>query len=221
MAQLGGKRRGVTSSGIALATLIWLGAVGGCGGKASTTGERASGDGDSVMPRDGDGDAIDRTCEETADCLLVSATCCGTCARPTLADVTAIRISQVAEHLEQVCEEDAGCPDCLRQNNPNLFAVCEEGTCQSVDLTEHSDSECTTSDDCILLPDACCECGAVTYPENTVAIRPDRTSDFIASQCSQQGLGEPIACDTCAWSPAYGTSVSCSLGHCAVAIHPI
>lgn len=204
----------MTPPGIAVGTLIWLAMVGACGGKASTTGTH-SGDGDGDLP------TIDLSCNETADCVLVSATCCGTCARPTLADVTAIRVDQVAEHLEQVCDEDTACPDCLGQENPNLFAVCEEGRCQAVDLTEHSASECTTPDDCILLPDACCECGAANYPENTVAIHRDRTSEFVTSQCAQEGLGEPVACDTCTWSPSYGTSSGCSLGHCTVTLHPI
>lgn len=214
--------------GVAFAVTIWIFAIGGCGGKAATS-DKASGDGDGDVSADGgsagdgDGDVSpgSRTCRDTSDCLLVSTTCCGTCGTPTLASLTSINVNERAEYVENLCRDQPGCPDCLAVNNPNLYAVCNEGTCEAVDLRSHADSACSTPDDCVLLPDACCECGASTDPDQMVSIHRDRASDFITSQCTHVGLGEPVGCDDCLWTPPRSYDAGCDSGHCTVILYPL
>lgn len=217
---------------VVFGALGWATAVVACGGEASTS-ERPSGDGDGdesgdgdspgsgggPVLGDGDGDSansVDRSCEETTDCALVTATCCGTCGVPTLADVTAMRVSSVLQFRGEICPDDVGCPDCLVQNNPNLYAVCNEGKCEAVDLTERADSACSLASECTLLPAFCCACGAGTDVSEVVAINRDRSREFVASRCATQGLGEPVACDDCLWSAPDAPVAECTSGHCSV-----
>jgi len=152
-------------------------------------------------------------CGNTLDCELVPGACCPSCGQQTLADYIALHVGQLDDYLESMCDEDVGCPMCLAEPNPNIYATCTGGFCAAVDLRERPDSACDTTDDCVLLPDACCECGAGTSESEVVAINAAQSDDFQASQCSGTG---PIACDACLWTPPADLVAECISGRCQV-----
>lgn len=177
-----------------------------------------AGDGDGDIAGDGDGDAPistdRRSCATTSDCVLVTAGCCTPCFEPTASDFIAIHEDFVVAHRQDACQPDEGCPDCVGQPNPRIFTVCENNRCEVADLAAHPATACSTDDECVLLPDACCECGAGTGPDQIVAINASMSAEFRASQCA--GLGD-VSCPECEWSPPENFVPICAQGNCSYA----
>lgn len=194
-----------------------------CGGRASASKDRDAGDGDAyVMLADGDGNSgdgdtslPDRSCESTLECMLVSASCCGNCGSPSASDMTAVRAGQQDAHFEDVCgNEPFACPACSEARDPNLYARCVAGTCQAVDLTTHADSRCSGSEECIVIPAACCPCGAGTGAGEIVAINSSRSQNFREAQCAYLNESDLVACPECEWVAPDNIFAECVSGRC-------
>lgn len=186
------------------------------GGASASGGSSAGGTGASSSTGGSTSDDL-RSCATTSECSLVSATCCGVCGEPEVGDVTSVKVGFQEEHLDSVCGgEPAVCPLCAQGTNPHLFAQCDSGKCEPKDLRKHEFSACNTAEDCILLPNACCECGAGTSPWEIVAINPSQASEYRDWLCSSGSTGseEPAGCDGCLWSPPEGVDLACTEGHC-------
>lgn len=177
----------------------------------SGDGDFGDGDGDGDSG-DGDGD-IDTSCTTTRDCVLVNAECCAPCTLPTASDVTAIHFNSIDAHRAAVCAAGDVCPDCLGGTNPRLYAVCASGKCEVRDLATDPATECTSADECVLVPDACCECGAGNSPEEIVAINASRARNYRESQCSGQ-QGDTVSCLDCEWTAPEDIEPICAQEHC-------
>ena len=160
------------------------------------------------MDEDGGG-TVDDTCTVPSDCVVVPASCCGSCGQPTRSDAIAIAADQQSAYRASVCGDDLGCPACFMEPDPTLLATCEAGRCVVVDLATHAATECTSSTDCRVRAAECCECGA-TITESTVVAVSDGAA-FEALVCDP-GTG----CPECA--PVYPDTfgATCDAGRCAM-----
>ena len=174
-----------------------------CGGKVVVETGAAGGGGGGPAPSEYN------ACSGPGQCVLVSNSCCGTCGTVTLADQAAINITQGAAFLETVCPEPTPCPACASMANPNLFAICEQGTCRGADVRTEPESACTTNADCQLrYGTGCCDsCDGA--PWQLVAV--STSSNLSASQCAP-GTG----CDGCLPQYPKDAEAICSNGHCQV-----
>lgn len=185
----------------------------GSGAGGSETGGNGSG-GDSSGGSSGvGGSTADTSCTETIQCTLASATCCGTCATPTLSDVVPVRADEKDEYLSSLCGNDPiECPACEGPPNPNLFAECVQGECTARDLTQHEDAACTTPEDCVVIPAACCPCGAGTGNFEIVAANTSAQT-FKEAQCAEAST---VLCAECDWIPPDNVTATCEAGYCAL-----
>lgn len=179
-------------------------------GGSGAAGSGAAGSGGSAT---GGRSALSTDCFSTYDCELIETSCCPSCDQPTIEDVLAIARGQEELVEQEFCGENPPpCVPCEPIRNPHLFAQCVEESCQAFDLREHEDAACGSSDDCIVIPAACCACGASNSVMDVVAIHRDST-DFQESQCETT----PV-CDDCAWTPPLGVSATCEDGFCALTL---
>jgi hypothetical protein len=72
-------------------------------------------------------------CDQPTDCGLVQPGCCPICELPTLADVEPIDIALAEAFYESTCNGVDLCA-CDGLVNPNLYAVCNAGTCEKADV---------------------------------------------------------------------------------------
>lgn len=159
------------------------------------------------------GSPADTSCTATIQCTLASATCCGTCSTPTLADVVAVRADEKEDYLASLCgTEPVTCPACEGPPNPNLFAECVQGTCTARDLTQHEDAACVTAGDCVVIPAACCACGAGTGNFEIVAANTS-AQNFKEAMCAEAST---VLCGECEWVPPEGVTATCDAGFCAL-----
>ncbi len=166
--------------------------------------------------REGGSESFDRPCAEPSECTLVSNTCCGTCGRPSLADVDAVRVDAVEAYGRAVCPDpDPICPGCATMPNPNLLATCDRTTarCEVMDIEQDEVSACERDTDCVVRVPDCCPCGADVSVPRLVALRVDRVRDYLARVCDSA-----IACPEC--EPVYPADVEAicdrASGHCRI-----
>jgi hypothetical protein len=187
-----------------------VGGGGSLGGSTAAVGGAAQGGAAQGGAAQGGATSSDFACETNQDCTLRAATCCGVCGAPALDDMIALSVDGVDAYAKQVCGTGpAMCPACATMLNPDLFATCDSGACQAVDLTQSEMSACTTASDCTLRAATCCECGASLEVWNLVAVAKTSLADYAAAIC------EPVqACAEC--MPIYPTAVTldCVSGHC-------
>lgn len=145
------------------------------------------------------------SCEDNDECVLESATCCGTCDVPTLDDVTAVHRDGVDTHRRNVCGDDPpACPPCAPPSpNPYLIAFCaigreDGGHCRAIDLRTQTVTSCEADTDCHVRARACCECGADTSFDNLIAVSDP--AGYARFAC-----GRDVACPECA--PIYPDDV--------------
>lgn len=157
---------------------------------------------------DGSVDDLD-TCSVPADCVVVPASCCGSCGAATRGDAVAVSVARVSDHRSSVCGDDLGCPACFMEPDPTLLATCDAGHCALVDLQTHPATECAVASDCRVRAAECCECSA-TISESTVVAVADAAA-FEALVC-EPGAG----CPECA--PVYPDTfgATCDGGRCAM-----
>lgn len=174
------------------------GGVGGSGG--SGVGGVGGGSGGTTSP-----DMF--ACQVNSDCLLRSASCCGSCGAATREDSIAINKQFSAQYASQNCEA-VDCPGCFMPQDPTLLATCRGGQCTVVDLLTHPATECQSPNDCRPRTTDCCECGAPTDPEHLIAISV--SGDL---QYSQLVCDPAVGCDDCL--PNYPpVSIGCIDNHC-------
>lgn len=160
------------------------------------------------MGDDGSTDGYD-ACSVPSDCLVVPASCCGSCGAATRGDAVAVSTSRASAYRASVCGGDFGCPACFMEPDPTLVATCDAGRCVVVDLTTHAATECAAASDCRVRAVECCECGATITESTVVAIA--NGAAFEALVCDP-GTG----CPECA--PVYPDTfgATCDAGHCAM-----
>jgi len=148
-------------------------------------------------------------CETPDDCVVVPASCCGTCGEPTRGDAVALNRASASTYRDMACGDDFACPACAGMPDPTLLATCEANRCVVVDLQAHVSTECGSDADCRVRTADCCECGGATDPASMVAIAIDDAAAFEALVC-----GGDFGCPECA--PAYPASYSavCDAGRC-------
>lgn len=180
------------------------GAAGGGTGGAGTggaTGGSGGGSGAGGIPSSW------TSCAKPSDCLLRSASCCGSCGAATREDSVALNQTGATKYAAANCD-GVGCPACYMPTDPTLLATCRAGTCVVVDLLEHESTACKDVSECRVRTNACCECGGPMDDEHLIAV----------------GVGgglEPLICDPnigcpeCA--PVYPPKqLACDGGHCAI-----
>ncbi|MDQ3031274.1 MAG: hypothetical protein M3Y87_02580 [Myxococcota bacterium] len=126
-------------------------------------------DGGDAAP-DARSDARWDECTVPSECVVVPASCCGSCGAATRGDATALNRAHLGAHRSSVCTDGFGCPACFSEPDPTLLATCEANRCIVVDLQTHAATECTTPADCRVRAVECCECGASITPSTVVAI---------------------------------------------------
>jgi len=148
-------------------------------------------------------------CSVPTDCVVVPASCCGSCGAASRGDAVAVNTARTSAHRASACGDDADCPACFAEPDPTLVATCEAGRCAVVDLQAHPSTECAAATDCRVRAVECCECGATISPSTVVAI-------------SDPGAFEPLVCEPgmgcpeCA--PVYPDDLvaACEAGRCVV-----
>ncbi len=147
-------------------------------------------------------------CTSPTQCVVVPASCCGSCGAATADDMIAVAQDAQSSYRMSVCGE-TGCPACFRQQDPSLFATCQEGSCLALDMRTSPLSTCSSDADCELIAADCCGCEAAF-----IAINHANEAEYRSMVCN------PVAdCPPCGpQTPPDGTSAICdtSVGHCAV-----
>ncbi|MEZ4338455.1 MAG: hypothetical protein R3B82_17685 [Sandaracinaceae bacterium] len=160
------------------------------------------------MDEDAGGVVYDE-CSAPSDCVVVPASCCGSCGAATRGDAIAVATDRASAYRTSACGADTGCPACFMEPDPTLVATCTAGRCAVVDLAMHAATECTVSADCRVRAAECCECGA-TITESTVVAVSDGAA-YEALVCDP-GMG----CPEC--EPLYPDTIgaTCEGGRCAI-----
>jgi hypothetical protein len=186
-----------------LATVLTLAlALAGCGGE---TDDGVGGTGGSGAAG-GAGGASYSDCTRSSECVVVPASCCGSCGAAARGDAIGLNRDRVAAYSSSVCGGD-GCPACYQAPDPTLVAPCRAGTCAVVDLREHSSTECTADAECHVRTSSCCECGG----DMNALVAVSDASAYGALVCDPDQ-----ACGECA--PIYPPEVTarCADGVCTV-----
>jgi len=129
-------------------------------------------------------------CTTSSQCIVIPASCCGSCGAATRDDAVAVNAAEGSAYLDLVCAGVAGCPGCYMMQDPTLVATCDEGTCVVVDLHEHPSAACDSHDDCRIRTHDCCECGGDVTEESLIAINQSSEASFAALVCDA-GTGCP------------------------------
>jgi hypothetical protein len=178
-----------------------------CGSKVDITpdgGDGGSGGGEPFAACDGPG-----------QCVLVFNTCCGTCGLPELSDYVAINQDKASVFRDGLCFGIEGCPACGAQENPNLFAFCDNGTCAKADVRTHAVSACDVDSDCRLRYGAgCCESTCSGSEEQLTAVNTSQETTLTGLVCG----GDGFACDACVPQYPLDAAPVCLSGHCSVAL---
>ncbi len=177
-----------------------VGGSSGAGGKGGAGGSSAGGTG-------GKGGTSGASCKANSECVVVAASCCGTCGAATRDDILAIRADDIASHSAKACAGVAGCDDCYMVQDPNLVATCSGGACHVVDLLLKDETACTTDDECMLRTNDCCACGGDSTETGLVAVSGDITP-FVCDPSQPCALCEPL--------PPENATAECSGGRCRV-----
>jgi hypothetical protein len=168
----------------------------GTGGATTGTGEAAGAMPDSWFE-----------CETSDDCTRHSASCCGECGVYTSDDVIATNRDGWSSYIDAMCGTDYACDACYTNERPSITAVCREGRCTVVDLSQDPMTACTRNEDCRVRTKDCCECGG--HLLDLVAVATSAESSYAELVC-EEGTG----CDDC--TELYAETARCLDGHCAV-----
>lgn len=153
-------------------------------------------DDDPVGPDAGDYAA----CSVPSDCLVVPASCCGSCGAPTRGDAIAVARDRAGAYRSGACDDDQGCPACAPLFlDPTLVATCRDQRCELIDLHDHEASACEADDDCRVRTPDCCPCGGDTEPGRLLGVSSE--SDYASLVCDPDQ-----ACPECA--PVYPSEVT-------------
>lgn len=178
------------------------GASGGSAGSGASGGNAGTGNGGSG------GDSFTH-CAVPSDCVLMPASCCGSCGAYTREDIQAVNkdIEDYARGL--VCGEDEGCALCYTPSDANLVATCTAGKCQVVDLLTSPATECQVHSDCRLRSNECCECGGSQDVEHLVAV--SNSAPLESAVCDPE-----LGCPECEPGDPMGVEAQCQAGRCVV-----
>ena len=146
-------------------------------------------------------------CAMPTDCIVVPASCCGSCGAATRGDSVAVSRARSGEYRTSVCGDELGCPRCFMEQDPTLVATCEAGRCVVVDLQLHGATECADASECHVRAVECCECGATISPSTVIAISDPAAYEALVCD---PGMG----CAECApiYPPEY--EALCEAGRC-------
>lgn len=196
----------------------------GGGGSQSTssTGNQSTGNQSTGTSSSTSGGPTDLSaCDGVGQCELVPASCCGFCGQPATDDMTGIHKDQLDAHRNEVCGDDAACPACYAEPDPNLFAYCDQpasgnGSCVAADVRTHDLSVCEKDSDCRLRMGLdCCE-GCFGGVDGVVAISTKKNDELSALACGPELMG----CPECAPDYPDDAIAVCTSGHCEVAFKP-
>lgn len=181
-------------------------------GGTSTGGSGTGGGAQAGAPSGGTGGGVVidyRACSVNSECMLRSASCCGSCGSPTRADVIALNQAALAAYASSVCDVNQTCPACVAMTDPTLVATCQAGQCEVVDLTTSPMTACTTDTACVIRTNACCECNGPMDQGSIIALNHDLAASYPALVCDPDAT-----CPDCL--PVYPTNVLpvCESGHC-------
>lgn len=186
---------------IACSCLVAAMIISSCGGKSDTDGTGGSG---------GSGGDTFSACTKNSDCIVVPASCCGSCGAATRGDAAAINREQVSSWQTHACGNDmVGCPACYMAPDRTLLATCRANTCTIVDLKTDAASACTQDSECRVRTHECCECGGTISPQELVGISDETAYTSLVCDSGQ-------SCAECA--PLYPSEVTvqCASGHCTI-----
>lgn len=110
----------------------------------------------------------------SSECLVVPASCCGTCGAATRGDAIAIHVNQLAGKAS--CD---GCPGCDMEQDPTLVATCDNGACTLVDLLEHESTACTDASECRVRSHDCGGCGVNIDSGAIIAVSNDMLYELL------------------------------------------
>jgi hypothetical protein len=146
-----------------------------------------------------------KACAQPSDCVLNSPSCC-LCGLPELSDFEAINSSFV-----QQCSCQGPACGCATQENPNLAATCEAGSCVGFDVRQEEYSACAGDNDCTLRNGlGCCEsCQGSEF--NVVAVNVNQTA-LVEAVCGDELQG----CPDCVVQYPPNKKASCISNHCQV-----
>ena len=154
----------------------------------------------------GHGTTAPTACNNSTECVVTRAQCCGEYPNPTIRDVTAVNAASLSDF-------NAPCTlvDCIStlEPIPSYFgATCKNAHCLAFDVRGTELTACTAPSDCRLRAglDCCesCDADRLEY----VAVRVD--ADVEALACG----GAPINCGGCEPLPPSGLVADCLDGHC-------
>jgi hypothetical protein len=189
------------------ASLLALSIAAGCGSTVTTGGTGGGGTGGS-----GGGGVDFAACDAPGQCVITTATCCGVCGAPELADVVAVNAEHVIDYANANCPDPTACPECATGENPNLYAICESGRCAAKDVRQSEVSACASDSDCVLrFGMGCCEaCTGVESDLVSVSVQGFQ-SVYDALGCAG------VPCDACLPQyPMYTVALCNAGGHCEV-----
>lgn len=203
---------------VGVLSALWLVQCGGStdgdgttGGSAGSGGSAASGGSSGSGGTSGSGGSAGDpswfSCNVNSDCVLRSASCCGSCSAATRQDSVALNQKFLAAYGNAVCGDD-GCAACFKPPDPTLTVTCDAGTCQVVDLLNHPSTACQSASDCRVRTTDCCECGGAMDPDHLIAVSNSGGADYAMLVCDPN-----IGCPEC--EPVYPkVPVDCIAGHC-------
>ncbi len=120
-------------------------------------------------------------CTVNSDCTVTAQDCCADCAHLSRDTSIAIALASVDAYHERECAPDTACKRCTPIPDHNLFARCNSGRCELVDISTTPISACSASNDCKLRSTRCCEC--------------DLSASLVAIAVDQEKAFQTLACD--------------------------
>ena len=176
------------------------GAAGGSGGNGGSSGNAGTG---------GNGGDNFSACSAPSDCVVIPASCCGSCGAATREDSVAVNKQSASVYQAWTCGEDTACPGCYMPTDANLVATCSAGKCAVVDLLASKATECTDSSECRLRTNQCCECGGAQDAEHLIAVSDSSSLERVV--CDPD-----VGCPECAPPPPDYAEAVCDDGRCTV-----
>ena len=189
----------------------WLVAAA-CGSTVSDVGGKSTGSGTSGSGA-GLPDGYD-ACNVNSDCVIRSASCCGSCGAAVRCDIVAVNKDFNTQYSASICGDDTDCASCYQPQDPTLVASCVKEHCVVIDLHEHPSAACSSTQDCRLRSHDCCNCGGNITEEGLIAIAvdPDAEAAFGKLVCDPV-----VSCPECEPQYPAEATVSCNpAGYCEV-----
>jgi hypothetical protein len=154
------------------------------------------------------------TCEESTDCVLQAAGCCGVCGAGTIDDYVAVNVDRVEDYYKTTGCNGVACGPCPEPapygEVPPFVATCESGRCQVVELLEAGVFTCETDSDCSLRFGLSCCAGCGSDPRKFIAIADEnKLLDLVCPN-------GPVPCPYCEFGPPPCMTARCNAGTCSV-----